>query len=114
MVDSLREQKISAPVYVSVASKCLEPSNGGFKTNALDNSIVRAQLALPDSEKSIRLGVSTDAVLDDIDRYDDCHIAETGAEKVARAWADLLLADRPQSSGTKNGPARFNPVSTGP
>jgi Carbohydrate esterase, sialic acid-specific acetylesterase len=94
MVDTLHGQNIKAPVYLSIASKCLEPSNNGFKTDAADNAIVRAQLALSKSGNGLRQGVNTDALLDEVDRYDDCHIAGTGAEKVSRAWADLLLADR--------------------
>ncbi|NEJ33364.1 hypothetical protein GR205_36240, partial [Rhizobium leguminosarum] len=31
MVDTLRQHGVQAPVYISIASKCLEPSNGGFK-----------------------------------------------------------------------------------
>lgn len=100
MVNTLRGQNIEAPLYVSIASKCLEPSNGGFKTNAPDNPIVRAQMVLSKSGNGIKQGVNTDALLNEVDRYDDCHIGGTGAEKVSRAWADLLLADRHASSST--------------
>jgi hypothetical protein len=31
-------------------------------------------------------GCNTDALLDGLDRYDDCHIGGVGAEKVAQAW----------------------------
>lgn len=93
MVDTLRGQNIGAPVYVSIATKCLEPSNGGFKTHAPDNLIVRAQLALSKSGNGIKQGVNMDALLDEVDRYDDCHIGGTGAAKVSQAWTDLLLAD---------------------
>ncbi|MBS3652443.1 hypothetical protein KEU06_28035 [Pseudaminobacter sp. 19-2017] len=94
MTDTLRQQGIDAPIYVSVATKCLEPSNGGFKTHVLDNAISRAQLALAGSGNGFRQGVNTDALLDEVDRYDDCHIGGTGEEKAARAWADLLLTER--------------------
>jgi hypothetical protein len=93
MVDTLRRSGISAPIYASVATKCLEPTNGGFKVHAPDNAVTRAQLALPMSGNGIRKGVNSDALLDDIDRYDDCHIGGSGAEKLSRAWADLLLAE---------------------
>ncbi|HTJ56410.1 MAG TPA: sialate O-acetylesterase [Devosiaceae bacterium] len=92
MVDTLRGQDIEAPVYVAIASKCLEPSNGGFKVNAPDNPVVRAQLALSKSGNGLKQGVNTDSLLDEVDRYDDCHIDGTGSDKVSRAWADLLLA----------------------
>lgn len=94
MVDTLRQHGVEAPVYISIASKCLEPSNGGFKEHIPDNAIVRAQLALSKSGHGIREGVNTDALLDGDDRYDDCHIGGSGAEKVARAWLNLLSTDR--------------------
>ena len=94
MVDTLRQHGVEAPVYISIASKCLEPSNGGFKEHIPDNAIVRAQLALSKSGHGIREGVNSDALLDGDDRYDDCHIGGTGAEKVSRAWLNLLRGDR--------------------
>ena len=94
IVDSLRDQQITSPVFVSVASKCLEASNGGTRFHSANNAIVRAQLALPNTQKGIRSGVNTDALVDELDRYDDCHFSSSGAQKVAKAWADLLLRDR--------------------
>ncbi|TBC14956.1 sialate O-acetylesterase [Rhizobium ruizarguesonis] len=94
MVDTLRQHGVEAPVYISIASKCLEPSNGGFKEHIPDNAIVRAQLALSKSGHGIREGVNSDALLDGEDRYDDCHIGGTGAENVSRAWLNLLRGDR--------------------
>ncbi|WP_326883122.1 sialate O-acetylesterase [Rhizobium beringeri] len=93
MVDTLRQHGVEAPVYISIASKCLEPSNGGFKEHIPDNAIVRAQLALSKSGHGIREGVNSDELLDGEDRYDDCHIGGTGAEKVSRAWMNLLRGD---------------------
>jgi hypothetical protein len=93
MVATLRGLGVASPVYVSVASKCLEPSNGGFKEHTPDNAIVRAQLALAKSGNGIRQGVNTDVLLNGDDRYDDCHIGGSGGDKVWRAWQDILLAD---------------------
>lgn len=98
VVDTLRQQNVAAPIYVSITSKCLEPSNGGFNVHAADNPIVRAQLALPESGNGIKQGVNTDALLDEVDRYHDCHFGGTGTEKVAQAWATLLLTDRQTAS----------------
>jgi hypothetical protein len=98
MIDTLREQNINAPVYISIASKCLEPSNGGFKIDAPDNPVVRAQFALSKGGNGLKRGVNTDALLDEADRYDDCHMGGTASEKVSRAWADILLADRDRGS----------------
>ncbi|KEC75585.1 hypothetical protein RLPCCGM1_c0964 [Rhizobium leguminosarum bv. phaseoli CCGM1] len=93
MVDTLRQHGIEAPVYISIASKCLEPSNGGFKEHIPDNPIVRAQLSLSKSGHGIREGINSDALLNGDDRYDDCHIGGTGAEKVSRAWLNLLRGE---------------------
>ena len=49
LVKSLRAAKVDAPVFVSVASKCLEASNGGTVTHDPDNPVTRAQKALPNS-----------------------------------------------------------------
>lgn len=100
MVDTLRQHQVSAPVYVSIASKCLEPSNGGFKTDDPDNPVTRAQLSLSETGDGIKRGVNTDEILDETDRYDDCHIGATGEEKVSRAWADILLGERSTTPGS--------------
>jgi hypothetical protein len=93
MIDTLRREGVAAPVYVSIATKCLEPANGGFKTHAADNAIVRAQLALSQGEPGVRRGVNTDVLLADVDRYDDCHMSGSGLNKVAQAWAQILLSN---------------------
>ncbi|ARO24653.1 hypothetical protein CO659_29910 [Rhizobium sp. S9] len=93
MVDTLRQHGVEAPVYISIASKCLEPSNGGFKEHIPDNAIVRAQLALSRSGHGIREGVNSDALLDGDDRYDDCHFGGTAGEKVSQAWLNLLRGE---------------------
>ncbi|KKZ87167.1 hypothetical protein B5K05_07725 [Rhizobium phaseoli] len=93
MVDTLRQHGVEAPVYISIASKCLEPSNGGFKEHIPDNPIVRAQLALSKGGHGIREGINSDGLLDGDDRYDDCHIGGSGAEKVSQAWLNLLRSE---------------------
>jgi hypothetical protein len=92
MIDTLRAQGVNAPIYLSIASKCLEPSNGGTRTHSPDNPVVRAQLALSSGPGNIKRGVNTDALLGELERYDDCHIGGSGAQKVAQAWAEILLA----------------------
>jgi hypothetical protein len=93
MIDTLRGEGITAPVYLSIASKCLDPRKRGTRQpHSADNPVVRAQLALSSGAGNIRRGVNTDTLLDGLDRYDGCHIGGGGAEKVARAWADILLA----------------------
>lgn len=94
VIDTLRAQGIAAPFYITIASKCLEPSNGGTRDHVADNPVTRAQVELSSGNDDIRRGVDMDALLNADDRYDDCHIGGSGAEKVARAWADLLLAEQ--------------------
>jgi hypothetical protein len=108
MMDTLRGDGVTAPVYLSIASKCLEPSNGGRRSHSADNPVVRAQLALSSGQDNVRRGVNTDALLDRLDRYDDCHIGGVGAEKVAQAWADILLAEKTAHNG---GPGSGEPRS---
>nr|WP_183231585.1 sialate O-acetylesterase [Bradyrhizobium sp. SBR1B] len=95
LVSSLRSQGVAAPVYVAIATKCLGASNGGTRNHSADNPIARAQLALPDPARNLRTGVNSDALLDALDRYDDCHFGSSGEQKVARAWADLLRSTAP-------------------
>ena len=94
LVSSLRSHGVAAPVYVAIATKCLGASNGGTRLHSADNPIARAQLALPDPGANLRSGANSDALLGDLDRYDDCHFSAAGEQKVARAWADLLSAAR--------------------
>jgi hypothetical protein len=94
ITSSLRSQQVAATVYVAVATKCLGAPNGGTRTHARDNPVARAQLALPDPRANLSGGVNSDALLDDLDRYDDCHFGASGQHKAAKAWADLLSPSR--------------------
>jgi hypothetical protein len=94
LVKSLRSNGIEAPVYIGVATKCLGASNRGTRLHSVDNPVARAQLALPDPAANLIGGVNSDALLGDLDRYDDCHFSSSGEQKVARAWTDLLSAGR--------------------
>ena len=94
LVSSLRSHGVAAPVYVAIATKCLGASNGGTRFHSADNPIARAQLALRDPGANLRSGVNSDALLGDLDRYDDCHFSSSGEQKVATAWADLLSSAR--------------------
>jgi hypothetical protein len=90
LVGSLRSHGVAAPVYVGIATKCLGAINGGTRYHSADNAVARSQLALPDPRANLRSGVNSDALLGDLDRYDDCHFSASGGQKAARAWADLL------------------------
>lgn len=97
LVDSLRKVQVLSLIYLAVASKCLWKSSGGLSFFSPNNPVARAQSALPDLMKGVRAGVNTDALLDEFDRYDDCHFGSSGAQKVAKAWARLLVGDRPKA-----------------
>jgi Carbohydrate esterase, sialic acid-specific acetylesterase len=102
LVGSLRSHDVAAPVYVAVATKCLGADAGGTPFHSDDNPVARAQLSLPDPGINVKSGVNSDALLGDLDRYDDCHFGSSGEQKVARAWADLLSMDR--SAAARKGP----------
>ena len=82
---SLRTLGVEAPIYVSIATRCLP----GWK---VPNPVRTAQMELVDSKAGLKSGIDTDLLLEDQDRYDDCHFAESGQVKAARDWAELLLA----------------------
>jgi hypothetical protein len=87
LVASLRHAGVTAPIFISVASKCgIEPA---WRP---DNPVTRAQRALPDPKLGIYAGVDTDALMVPLDRYDDCHFDASGQEKFAAAWVKVLRA----------------------
>jgi hypothetical protein len=89
MVESIRSRGIDAPVFPSIATKCgIHP---GWN---LENPVANAQRALADPRKNIYPGIDTDRLLGSDDRYDDCHLAASGQEKFADAWAALLKSRR--------------------
>jgi hypothetical protein len=85
VVATLRAHGVEAPIYVSVATRCDDHPNW-----RPDNPISRAQRAAPTQLRGVRPGVDTDALLDPLDRYDDCHLAASGAAKYADAVARLF------------------------
>jgi carbohydrate esterase-like sialic acid-specific acetylesterase len=85
LVKSLRGIGVTAPVYVSVATKCL--LLGPYSEN---KPVARAQAKLPSVEAGVRAGVDSDRLLADTDRFDGCHLSGSGTFKMARAWAELL------------------------
>lgn len=76
-------------VFVGVATKCLL-----FRPYDPQSPVALAQKLLGESGGPLRAGVDSDALLSPLDRYDDCHFAGSGAEKAARAWAELIVKDR--------------------
>ncbi len=86
-VESLRANAIDAPVFVSKATRCLP---GWTESNAIRT----AQQELASSQPGFKPGVDTDKLLGAQDRYDDCHFADSGEVKTAKAWA-AILTQRP-------------------
>ena len=85
IVDALRQQGMDAPIYVSQTSQCWMDANW-----RADNPVTQAQRALVNPEKKIFAGVNSDALMDELDRFDNCHFSGSGQEKFARAWLELL------------------------
>jgi Carbohydrate esterase, sialic acid-specific acetylesterase len=81
--ETLRANAVDAPVFVSTATRCL------IGWSSL-NPIRAAQHDLASSEPGFKAGVDTDTLLSAQDRYDDCHMADSGEVKTAKAWAAIL------------------------
>lgn len=86
-VETLRANGVDAPVFVSTATRCLM----GWSD---PNPIRTAQQELASGYPRLKPGVDTDKLLDAQDRYDDCHFADSGEVKTAKAWAALLTQHR--------------------
>jgi carbohydrate esterase-like sialic acid-specific acetylesterase len=82
-VGTLRANAIDAPVFVSTATRCLT----GW---AEANPIRKAQQELASTGPGFAPGVDTDKLLSAQDRFDDCHMADSGEMKTAKAWAGIL------------------------
>jgi hypothetical protein len=85
--DTLRANAVDAPMFVSTATRCLT----GWSD---PNPIRTAQQELASSEPGFEPGVDTDKLLSAQDRFDDCHLADSGEVKTAKAWA-AILTQRP-------------------
>jgi hypothetical protein len=81
--DTLRANAVDAKIFVSTATRCL---TGWFEPNAIQ----AAQRELAADAPRFEAGVDTDKLLSAQDRYDDCHMADSGEVKSARAWTALL------------------------
>jgi Carbohydrate esterase, sialic acid-specific acetylesterase len=86
-VDTLRANAVDATVFVSTATRCL---TGWSQPNAIQS----AQQELAAAQSGLEPGVDTDKLLSAQDRYDDCHMADSGEVKTAKAWAAILTQHR--------------------
>jgi hypothetical protein len=81
MLASIRERGVTAPIYVSVATRCSKQGP--------DEEIRQAQQELVDPVRGIYAGPDTDT-LGFCDRYDGCHFSDGGLEKYAQLWLERL------------------------
>jgi hypothetical protein len=85
LVGSLRLAKVTAPIFISIATKC----GGKWYPNSATSS---AQSKLVDN-KTIFLGSDTDALLSNDDRRSDvCHFNSRGELKVATDFARAIIS----------------------
>ena len=86
LLETLRENDVNAPIYLSITTKC-----GGNSFWDGNNPTAIAQWQLIDN-KNIFLGVNTDILVSDHDRRTDgCHFAETGQLKTADSIARAII-----------------------
>jgi hypothetical protein len=77
---ALRSYGVGAPIYVAQATVCNSPPN---------ETIRSAQRAVVDPSLGIFAGPDTDTIGRE-DRYDGCHMAESGLIKHGRLWVEIL------------------------
>ncbi len=77
---ALRSYGVAAPVYVAQASVCNSPPNEVIRS---------AQRDLVNPALGILAGPDTDTIGAE-DRFDGCHMAESGLIKHAKLWVDIL------------------------
>lgn len=82
----LRTLGVTAPIYVSIATRCEQTDDLWSR----DNAISRAQRRLGNSGEGFAPGVDTDTLLGDLDRSDGCHFGGSGMSKVIDAWTEIL------------------------
>lgn len=80
MLTSIRDHGITAPVYVSVATRV-----GDY----VDPEIQQAQRELVDPSRDIYAGPDTDTIAME-HRYDGTHLSESGLERAAELWLEQL------------------------
>ena len=92
MLATIRNKQVMAPVFVSIGTRC----SFDEKINVKDNLIAEALKSLPNISEGIWLGVDTDELIDENDRYDRCHFNKSGQEKFATAYAKVIQVHKGQ------------------
>jgi hypothetical protein len=94
LLKTLSANKIDAPVFISIATKCGGPVGAWKKENPTANG----QRQLVDN-KRVFLGADTDTELKFIDRRSDkCHFRESGQLKAAKSFATAIQKYRESKS----------------
>jgi lysophospholipase L1-like esterase len=90
VIAALRENGIHAPIFVAIESGYCD---GKATPPRPDNPIVLAQRRLIATHEGVYFGPDMDAALNaPSDRYDGCHMTETGARKLSRLWVEAIAA----------------------
>ncbi len=82
MLSGIRSEGVTAPIYVSVATRCVRQRP--------DPIIQSAQRELVDPEKGILAGPDTDTLGFEY-RYDGCHFLDEGLDAAAHLWFEAVL-----------------------
>ena len=82
----LRDKGITAPIFVSVATRCL-PMRSDW---AAGNDIARALRLLPGGEAGLSPGVDSDAFDQSAAQYDACHLSAAGEAMLAARYANIF------------------------
>jgi hypothetical protein len=88
MLDSIRKEGVTAPVYVSVATRC--------NRERPNRTIQEAQTELVSPLEGIYAGPNTD-ILGLEYRYDGCHFTDEGLHHAALLWLEVLTRSQGDS-----------------
>lgn len=88
MLDSIRREGVTAPVHVSVATRC--------KRERPNRTIQEAQTELVSPLKGIFAGPNTDTLGLEY-RFDGCHFSDEGLRQAAKLWLEVLTRSQGDS-----------------
>lgn len=82
IVQSIRDENISAPVFIATATICDSPPS---------NEIRAAQQEIPSIIEGVFAGPDTDTIYGNKYRYDNCHFNGEGMKLHSEMWLDVLV-----------------------
>jgi lysophospholipase L1-like esterase len=92
LIASLRHSGVAAPIFVAIESGFCDAAATPAKPG---NPIAEAQKRIIAAQEGVYFGADTDAVNAPSDRYDGCHMSGSGARKLAKLWAQAIIAPVP-------------------